>query len=375
MLITLDRKGTVEGLQYLLEQAAADEATSGALVLACEDNGFIPEAINDYLIQYSKPVFGGIFSGIMFDQEKLQKGTIVAGVHKPVSTVTIDGIGDIKDMDGFLAETFETRSLQDKTMFVFVDGLSEHISLLIESMLNCYGLLPNYIGGGAGSLIDKKPCVITNEGLLDNAAVFALTDMRSGIGVAHGWKPVAGPLKVTEADRHTVISLNWRPAFEAYREVVEKLSGEAFYDNEFFELAKGFPFGIVKMAKEMVVRDPLEVDGNKIVCVGEIPVNSLVYILEGNKDSLISGVNDACRSALESYRQAAGGRTEKPLTTIFMDCVSRVLFLQSDFTLELEAAQMGHPLLGALTLGEIANTGKSYLEFYNKTSVIGLLED
>ena len=34
MLITLDRKGTVEGLQYLLEQAAADEATSGALVVA-----------------------------------------------------------------------------------------------------------------------------------------------------------------------------------------------------------------------------------------------------------------------------------------------------------------------------------------------------
>jgi hypothetical protein len=52
------------------------------------------------------------------------------------------------------------------------------------------------------------------------------------------------------------------------------------------------------------------------------------------------------------------------------------LFLEKNFAYELEAVHDGQmPLIGALTLGEIANNGKDYLEFYNKTSVVGVLED
>ena len=323
------------------------------------------------MIQCKKPVFGGIFSNILYNKEKLEKGTIVAGIHQPVRTAVVS---DLSNISAAMECAFEWQSLQNKTMFVFMDGLSQNTSALIDSMFNCWGLLPNYIGGGAGSLTSgSKPCIFTEEGLLENAAVFALSDIKSGIGVAHGWKPVAGPLKVTEADYNRIISLNWRPAFEVYRKIVEKISGKSFDNNNFFQLAKEFPFGIAKMSEEMVVRDPIAVDGSELFCVGEVPLNSFVYILKGDKDSLIDGAVKARQLAEESYRKVANSRESKPTTTFFMDCVSRVLFLQSDFDEELEAVYTGNVLIGALTIGEIANTGKNYIEFYNKTSVVGLL--
>lgn len=376
MFINLDREGTVEGLQRLLEQAD-DGDRAGILILACDANGFTPEMVDPFLKQCKKPVFGGVFPQILFNKEKLEKGTIVAGISRPVTTAVIRDIGNSStDLDAMIEDAFEWESLRDKTMFVFVDGFSQNITALIESMFDCCGLLPNYIGGGAGSLtFERKPCVFTGEGLLKDAAVFALTDIKSGIGVAHGWKPVAGPLRVTEADRNTIISLNWRPAFEVYRETVEKVSGESFDNTDFFQLAKGYPFGIVKMAEEMVVRAPVTLDGSRLICVGEVPLSSCIYILKGDKDSLIDGAARARQLAEGSYWKAARGEGGKSLTTFFMDCVSRALFLQSDFYQELEAVYAGFPLLGALTHGEIANTGKNYIEFYNMTSVIGLLGD
>ncbi len=374
MFINLDQAGSVAGLRRLLSGAIDNDQVTGMIVLACEENGFTPGSVDTILKQSPKPVFGGIFHSIIFNRKKLDRGTIVAGIRRPVKAVAVDRISEITNLDIFLEHTFETRLLQNKTMFVIVDGLSRHISPLIDSMLNCFGIIPNYIGGGAGSLSGRKPCVISGEGLLEDAAVFALVDMESGIGVAHGWEPVAGPLKVTGAEGHKLISLNWRPAFTVYREVVEKISGNSFDHGDFFQLAKGFPFGIVKLAREMVVRDPIVVDGTSLICVGEVPLNSLVYILKGNTDSLIAGALKARQLAEKSYWQPVKGKKEGPPITFFIDCVSRVLFLQSDFERELEAVYTGGALLGALTLGEIANTGKSYLEYYNKTSVVGLLK-
>lgn len=61
--------------------------------------------------------------------------------------------------------------------------------------------------------------------------------------------------------------------------------------------------------------------------------------------------------------------------TLFIDCISHVLFMGEAFHQELDAVYDENIyFIGALTLGEIANNKKHYLEFYNKTAVIANTE-
>ncbi len=372
MKICVDNTGTVSGLKTCIAEVLQTPDIKGLIIFACDANRFTPSGIDPILKEISVPVFGGIFPEIIHQDNKLTKGTIIAGLPVTPNVQVIPNLSDMSVDYEIIIDAKIPDIGQAKTMFVFVDGLSQRISALIDSLFNIFGLEVNYIGGGAGSLsFVQKPCLFTNQGLIEDSAVLALIPMKSGIGVSHGWRSVSGPFKITEADRNVIKSLDWQPAFEVYRQVVEEASGQVFTDHNFFEIAKGYPFGILKLGTEKIVRDPIRVtpEGG-LICVGEVPQESFVDILSGNLNLLV----DAASNALY-LGQAAFGSDSTPQTHIFIDCISRVLFLEDDFSLELAAvASQNTPMLGALTLGEIANSGKDYLEFYNKTAVIGVLE-
>jgi hypothetical protein len=156
-----------------------------------------------------------------------------------------------------------------------------------------------------------------------------------------------------------------------YKNIVAAHSGKVLTKENFFDIAKAYPFGMNKLNNEMVVRDPIAVtEDNEIVCVGEVPPDSIVNVLNGNKESLISAAKDASQAAEESYSGKSSGKA-----MFLIDCISRVLFLDEYFQEELMAVyQDDCPLFGVLSVGEIANTGRSFLEFYNKTTVAAILE-
>ena len=372
MHISVDETGSVAGLKASLAEVSQSPDVKGILIFACDANNFTPNTVNSILKNITAPVFGGIFPELIHRYEKLSKGSIVAGLATTLSVHTITGLSDMSVEYDDIIDAAIPDIGQAKTMFVFVDGLSQRISALVDSLFNVFGLEINYIGGGAGSLsFQQKPCLFTNEGLIQDSAILALVDMKSGIGVSHGWRTVSGPFKVTESDRNVIKTLDWQPAFEVYRQVVENASDKVFTDDNFFEIAKGYPFGINKLDAEKIVRDPiLTTPEGGLVCVGEIPEESFVDILSGNLNSLVDAASNALFRGQEAFE--GEGPTQ---TNLFIDCISRVLFLEDDFSMELAAvASQSTPMIGALTLGEIANSGKDYLEFYNKTAVIGVLD-
>lgn len=370
MEITLDRTGTVTGLETLLNSMETNPAVHGILLLSCDANGFTPADIDPLLRNLRKPVFGGIFPQIIHDGEHLERGTIALGLtQEPVLTLIRDLSDPNQDLSAAVADAVDP-DVAETTLFVFVDGFARRISGLIDALFENHGLELNYIGGGAGSLsLRQKPCLFTPDGLLEDAAILAQTAWPSGIGVAHGWQVVSDVIKVTRSDRNTIQELNYRPAFDVYREIVEPQAAATLTAENFFDIAKGFPFGIRKMGTEVVVRDPLMVDAQgNLVCVGEVPENAFVHILRGETQALVAAAGSANELATEALAVHGGD----PSLRIFIDCISRVLFLEEEFPKELNAVNDDLPMIGALTLGEIANSGDHYLEFYNKTAVVGL---
>lgn len=373
MDIKLDKTGSLELFEKNLKSLAAHKDVQGILILACDKNGFKPENVDKILKEITVPVFGGIFPGLISGKEKLDKGTILVGLStKPdvhiIPRLSNNSIDYEDNIEASIPEIGET-----KTMFIFVDGLAKRISDLIAAIFNLFGLGFNYIGGGAGSLsFEQKPCLFTNEGMIDDSAILVPLNIETGVGVAHGWNDISGPYKVTEAHNNVIKSLDWKPAFQVYKDVVENHSGQKFTKDNFFDIAKKYPFGISKFEAEKVVRDPFkESNDGSITCVGEVPNGVFLHILNGNPKTLIEAATRAYSLSKKDFK----GDPEKK-SILFIDCISRVLFLEDEFSEEINAVyQEKIPLIGALTIGEIANNKKDYLEFYNKTSVVCLLED
>jgi hypothetical protein len=372
MHIEIDPSGTIEGLARAIQRATHDPGVRGLQILACQANTWSTDEVNHLVGSISLPLFGGVFPGIIHEGAKLDRGTIVLGLTKRPTVRVVRGLNQSSPaIDGCLDASF-CEACSGQTMFVYLDCTARRIGALIECLFTRCGLRCNYIGGGAGSLdFVSKPCILTNDGLLQESAVLALVDLRSSIGVSHGWHTLAGPFAVTESEGNVVKSLDWVPAFEVYRQVVEAHSRRSFATESFYELSKFYPFVLGKLGVEGVVRDPVSrnPDGS-LVCVGEMPPDSLVSIVRGDPDSMIQAAGHARLTALAGHPAPEAGTV-----TLVIECISRALCLGDALPRELEAARVpGSPQFGALTIGEVANSAHDYLEFYNKTTVVGILE-
>jgi hypothetical protein len=381
MVIQVEHTRNVDDFAGVIAKVTANKKVKSLLIMSCDANGFTPETVDPVLKKAGVPVFGGIFPALIYGSERMDQGSIVVGLSQKTRVAVIPDLSDnnldyVKLIDHYCPETGSV-----KTMFVFVDGFAKRIDAFIGSLFTVFGLENNYIGGGAGSLsLTQKPCLFTPGGLIRDGAVLALLDLHSGVGVSHGWESIRGPFKVTESDRNRIISLNWKPAFDLYKEVVEEHTRQRFDENNFFEISKAFPFGIAKIGAEGIVRDPLLVEADhSLVCVGEVPEGSFIDILKGDEHSLIKAAASALLKSKEAFQDRLGhGKNRESNLTIFIDCISRVLFLGERFNEELNSvyqASETQTLIGACTIGEIANSGSDYLEFYNKTSVVAQLEE
>lgn len=356
--------GELPQLEAALQGLEQKDTVKGALVLMADEGHFTHQEIGPILHACRLKVIGGVFPEVIFQGRRKISGTLIVPLSQELSTARILLSDPENDMAAQMADAFEQISPDTHTLLVFCDALAPGKTRFIEELFNHFGAHAAYLGGGAGSLsFQSFPCVLNNDGLHSNAAVAALSSKRIAMGVAHGWHALTDPMKVTKAEGNKVLSINWQPAFEVYRQVVEQHSGQRFTDTNFFDIAKSYPLGIARIDTERIIRDPFMAEGDGIHIVDVIHEGEFVCIMHGDMDSLLAGAQKASQICAEK-----SGPQQSNLFCI--DCISRVLYMQEDFQREIDLIAGGQGINGALTIGEIANDGEGYLEMYNKTVVV-----
>ena len=315
---------------------------------------------------YNGEVVGGIVPFIVFNNDFFNKGIISCDLDSEENYLLIENIDSISIDRDFFSNS--------SSLLVLVDGLSPSISNFLHTLFENVPENTQIMGGGAGKMtFEKEPVIFTNSTIYKNSALLISLKSKLTVAVENGWEYLEGPFLVTNSENNILKSLNFQNAFDIYKGIVEKDSNKNFTDDNFFDIAKSYPFGIVKYDKNLIVRDPIYLTKeNHLVLVGDIPKNSTVNILRGSKENLINSSGMAVKKALSNLNNENDEHS-----VILFDCISRAIFLGDNFNEELEEIKKymkpNKNLFGALTLGEIANNGDEYIIFYNKTCVIGLL--
>jgi hypothetical protein len=316
----------------------------------------ITKILNDYKIQF----FGGIFPMLLVGDLEKKNGFIVESLSAKYCKLTLPHMFKIAP------EVLESKN---GTAIILADGLSSVLNDIINPIYKKCKSNFKYIGGGCGFYnLKHNACIFDNNGLYKDVAYVCIIDNESFISVEHGWNALKGPFYVKKAIDNKLITLDNERAFDVYKAVIEEFENITISKEDFFALAKDHPFGILQKDNSFIVRDPVALDDEEnIILVANVEEDSDVFVLKGDKKSLL----------LSSQKVAENCAINQPENyfSLFFDCISRKMFLEDDFKIELANIQqkMNKPLQGALSIGEFSSTKEGNLVIHNKSSILGLV--
>jgi hypothetical protein len=350
-------------LKELLIKVQGDKQIKSLLLFGGDKNRPSSDDLIVVMKENTKPLLGGFFPEIIADGLRKEEGFVLIPVFEELTVVKFDNNVKEDCFGNSIAECLSGVSGKFESVFCFFNALWENKKSFMHHLYDELGPFVNYLGGGAGSLsFQSFPCVFANQEIVEHGAVLGAMKKAISIGVAHGWHPISDLIKVTETRNNTILSLNWKPAFDVYKENILNHSGLVIDQNNFFDIAKSYPLGLVKLDDEMIIRDPFATEKGFLHIVDEVPEGEYIRIMHGDLGSLLDGT----KSAVENSNKLG----YSTFTQICIDCISRVLFMQEDYKNELTLMNKNQAANGVLSIGEIANPGNSALELYNKTVVI-----
>jgi hypothetical protein len=252
---------------------------------------------------------------------------------------------------------------EDSALFMLFDAMVPNIATILDELYMLLGDSVHYMGVNAGSeTFQPMPCLFDSERIVQNGVLVMLFSPHKGAILEHGYEVPRQTIIATSTTGNRISSIDWRPAFDVYRERVQQQYAVEINRDNFYQHAVHFPFGIVRADKEVLVRIPVMLDDDySLVCVGEIPENSVLTLLDAPQ-----------AQSLDTVNRLADKLDEHPVNLLFY-CAGRRMHLLDAADNELKDLQQkasDRLNAGALSLGEIGSSRKGgYPLFHNATLV------
>ncbi|MCW2966431.1 MAG: hypothetical protein JWM71_203 [Solirubrobacteraceae bacterium] len=291
-----------------------------------------------------------------------------------VSTTAVSGIAQDARLAGAEAAAClgDVADAPHRVLLLLTDGLAGDQQEIVRGAYSIAGAGVPLVGGCAGDDLRMAATFqfCGGEVMQDTIVAAAIgSDAPLGIGVRHGWGAVGEGMLVTSSGQNRVLTLDDQPALDVYCDILD-VPAEARGDAEAFtRFALTHPLGMSRRASEEQVRfiAGADFEERSLLTIAEVPQGGLVWLMEGDHDSVLAATDAACLDAL------AGLEGGEPRGLVVFDCIARRGVL-GDEGIKREVQCVAHhaagaPVAGFYTYGEIART-QGVSGFHNQTLVV-----
>lgn len=350
----------------------ASGLAAGALAFVAERSGGAVEDIQQAFADASLPLMGMIYPELVVDGRFEAEGLLLFGFSSLPPHILLDGLEAHEAASRTTVEglaTFVDRNADPKagdTLFLAFDCMVPNIGSLIEGLYAEVGDVVTFAGANAGSeSFQPMPCLFDESRIRGNAVLAILLRDHPGAVLDHGYQLSGKPVMASSTSGNRVDVIAGRSAFDQYRVLAREQQGVDVQRENFYQVGVHFPFGLVRMDGDILVRIPVALtDDDSIFCVGEIPQSGMLTVVGAVEPGDMGTVRRvADRLAQQGTHNA-----------LFFYCAGRRMHLQAAASSELSALQeqVGYPVLGALSLGEIGNARRGGYPLFHNATLVGL---
>lgn len=257
----------------------------------------------------------------------------------------------------------------EASLLCVFDALVPNIATHLDAWYLRLANRVRYTGINAGNeAFTAAPCLFDAERFIGDGVLFQLLNGHPGARLDHGFAAPETVVAATSAEGNRIVQIDWRPALEVYAELMRSQYGIQLGPENFYTYAVHFPFGIVRADGEVLVRIPVALgEDGSIVCVGEIPANSILTLLDARNCG--QSTPETLAAELKQCAQIEG----EDLVVFY--CAGRRLHKGGAVAAELAelARRTGaRHLYGALSLGEIGGARSGGYPLFHNAAVVGL---